>query len=169
MKGVESIWNDNWSNNFRFSKKWYSRVSINMWSTPAVWKQYNKMAVLHFFLVNSPLYIYSILYANNPSFQSFKVCRKFWKVLSLGGLLRSHSLVILRTGIIWKKSILIKIIKFLKHSYFFVPNFFRTYFPLKKKDCLKSYFPLKIDYLKSYFPLKIDYLKSYFPLKKQFI
>jgi len=26
-----------------------------MWSTPAVWKQYNKMAVLHFFLVNSPL------------------------------------------------------------------------------------------------------------------
>ena len=29
--------------------------SINMWSTPAVWKQYNKMAVLHFFLVNSPL------------------------------------------------------------------------------------------------------------------
>ena len=23
--------------------------------TPAVWKQYNKMAVLHFFLVNSPL------------------------------------------------------------------------------------------------------------------
>ena len=33
-----------------------------MWSTPAVWKQYNKMAVLHFFLVNSPLYIYSILF-----------------------------------------------------------------------------------------------------------
>ena len=28
-----------------------------MWSTPAVWKQYNKMAVLHFFLVNSSLYI----------------------------------------------------------------------------------------------------------------
>ena len=27
----------------------------NMWSTPAVWKQYNKMTVLHFFLVNSPL------------------------------------------------------------------------------------------------------------------
>ena len=26
-----------------------------MWSTPAVWKQCNKMAVLHFFLVNSPL------------------------------------------------------------------------------------------------------------------
>ena len=23
--------------------------------SPAVWKQYNKMAVLHFFLVNSPL------------------------------------------------------------------------------------------------------------------
>jgi len=31
--------------------------SINMLSTPAVWKQYNKMAVLHFFLVNSSLYI----------------------------------------------------------------------------------------------------------------
>ena len=29
-----------------------------------VWKQYNKMAVLHLFLVNSSLYIYSILYAN---------------------------------------------------------------------------------------------------------
>ena len=28
-----------------------------MGSTPAVWKQYNKMAVLHFFLVNSSLYI----------------------------------------------------------------------------------------------------------------
>ena len=28
-----------------------------MLSTPAVWKQYNKMAVLHFFLVNSSLYI----------------------------------------------------------------------------------------------------------------
>ena len=26
-----------------------------MWSTIAVWKQYNKMAVLHFFLVNSTL------------------------------------------------------------------------------------------------------------------
>ena len=29
--------------------------SANMFSTPEVWKQYNKMAVLHFFLVNSPL------------------------------------------------------------------------------------------------------------------
>ena len=28
-----------------------------MWSTPAEWKQYNKMAVLHFFLVNSSLCI----------------------------------------------------------------------------------------------------------------
>ena len=28
-----------------------------MWSTPAVWKQYNKMAVLLFFPVNSSLYI----------------------------------------------------------------------------------------------------------------
>ena len=47
------------NNNFRFSIKWYSRAhrlySINMWSTPAVRKKYNKMAVLHFFLVNSPL------------------------------------------------------------------------------------------------------------------
>ena len=32
-------------------------TSLYMWSTPAVWKQYNKMAVLHFFLVNSSLYI----------------------------------------------------------------------------------------------------------------
>ena len=30
--------------------------SINMWSTLAVWKQYNKMTVLHIFLVNSSLY-----------------------------------------------------------------------------------------------------------------
>ena len=30
---------------------------INMWSTPEVWKQYNKMAVLHFFPLNSSLYI----------------------------------------------------------------------------------------------------------------
>ena len=29
--------------------------NTNMWSTPAVWKQYNKMAVLHFSLVNSTL------------------------------------------------------------------------------------------------------------------
>ena len=68
------MWNDHWSimkpayfiiwvsfnNSFRFSIKWYSRVdSKKMWSTPAVWKQYNKMAVLHFFLINSPL-IYMI-------------------------------------------------------------------------------------------------------------
>ena len=70
------MWNDHWSimepayfiiwfsfnNNFRFSIKWYSRAqkviySINMWSTPAEWKQYNKMAVLHFFRVNFSLYI----------------------------------------------------------------------------------------------------------------
>ena len=37
-----------------------------MWSTPAVWKQYNKMAVLHLFLVNSPLiYILFSLYNYN--------------------------------------------------------------------------------------------------------
>ena len=40
-----------------------------MWSTPAVWKQYNKMAVFHFFLVNSTLtyILFSLiksLYAN---------------------------------------------------------------------------------------------------------
>ena len=35
-----------------------SICSTNMWSTPAVWKQYNKMAVLHFFLVNSSIYIF---------------------------------------------------------------------------------------------------------------
>jgi len=68
-----SMWNDHWSImkpayfiiwfsfniNFRFSIKWCSGpkklYSANMWSTPAVWKQYNKMAVLHFILVNSTL------------------------------------------------------------------------------------------------------------------
>ena len=61
MKGIEyvkcSLVNIIWFSfniNFRFSIKWYSRAQ-NTWSTPAVWKQYNKMAVLHFFLVNSPL------------------------------------------------------------------------------------------------------------------
>ena len=51
------------NNNFRFSIKWYSGpnrlYSINMWSTPAVWKEYNKMVVLHFFLVKSTL-IYTL-------------------------------------------------------------------------------------------------------------
>ena len=43
-----------------------------MWSTPAVWKQYNKMAVLHFFLVNSTLiYILFSLSAN--------YIKKYWK------------------------------------------------------------------------------------------
>jgi len=73
------MWNDHWSImkpayfiiwfsfniNFRFSIKWCSRAQkvkyTIMWSTPAVWKQYNKMAVLHFFLVNSPL-IYILFY-----------------------------------------------------------------------------------------------------------
>jgi len=53
--------------NFRFSKndipgpkKLYS---INMWSTPVVWKQYNKISVLHFFSIKFPSNIYSILFA----------------------------------------------------------------------------------------------------------
>ena len=67
------MWNDHWSImkpayfiiwfslniNSRFSIKWCSRAqslySTNMWSTRAVWKQYNKIAVLHFFLVISTL------------------------------------------------------------------------------------------------------------------
>ena len=58
--------------NFRFSIKWYCRaqkvICINMWSTPAVWKQYNKMAVLHFFLVDAPLiYILFSLVLRNKS------------------------------------------------------------------------------------------------------
>ena len=70
---IESMWNDHWSImkpayftiwfsfniNFRFSIKWYSRaqkvVQHKYVKFPAVWKQYNKMAVLHFFLLNSPL------------------------------------------------------------------------------------------------------------------
>ena len=47
-----------------------------MWNTPAVWKQYNKMAVLHFFS-SKFLSIYSILYAPIPLvklFDSQKIC-----------------------------------------------------------------------------------------------
>ena len=61
-----------YNDNFRFSIKWYSRAqrlySINMWSTHSVWKQYNKMAVLHFFLVNFSLYILFSMYLtfNSP-------------------------------------------------------------------------------------------------------
>jgi len=55
--------------NFRFSIKWCSRAkriySTNMWSTPAVWKQYNKMAVLHFFSSKFLSNIYSILFGFN--------------------------------------------------------------------------------------------------------
>ena len=47
-----------------------------MWSTPAVWKQYNKMAVLHFFRVNSSL-IYSILFV----FVNLEVLSCFVKTL----------------------------------------------------------------------------------------
>ena len=42
-----------------------------MWSTPAVWKQYNKMAVLHFFLVNSSLYILFSMSTLHTSVQHF--------------------------------------------------------------------------------------------------
>ena len=84
------MWNDHWSIikpayfiiwfsikiNFRFSKNWCSRAQkgANMWSTPAVWKQYNKMAVLHFFLVNSTLIyiLFSLtgsLILSDPSFK----------------------------------------------------------------------------------------------------
>ena len=55
--------------NFRFPindvpgpKRLYN---TNMSSTPAVWKQYNKMAVLHFFLENSPL-IYILVSLGTP-------------------------------------------------------------------------------------------------------
>ena len=78
-KGIESMWNDHWSImkpayfiiwfsfniDFRFSIKWYSRaqkVILHKYVkyTAAVWKQYNKMAILHFFLLNSTL-IYILL------------------------------------------------------------------------------------------------------------
>ena len=95
VKGIESMWNDHWSimkpayfiiwfsfnNNFRFSIKWYSRAQqvINMWSTPAVWKQYNKMAVLHFFLVNSSLYIlFSMLNTDKTLLSYYVASNKAW-------------------------------------------------------------------------------------------
>ena len=73
MKGIESMWNDHWWIMkpayfiiwFSFNNNFYL-FCINMWSTPAVWKQHNKTAVLLFFLVNSPL-IY-ILFSMSKSF-----------------------------------------------------------------------------------------------------
>ena len=41
-----------------------------MWSTPAVWKQYNKKAVLHFFPVNSSLYtLFSMTIGDKKRFE----------------------------------------------------------------------------------------------------
>ena len=51
-----------------------------MWSTPAVWKQYNKMAVLHFFLVNSPL-IYILF-----SLQIDETSLSWWERTSVSSL-----------------------------------------------------------------------------------
>ena len=49
-----------------------------MWSTPAVWKKYNKMALLHFFLVNTTLiyilfsfYVGQTLYARTSVWTSY--------------------------------------------------------------------------------------------------
>ena len=62
--------------NFRFSIKWCSRAQKVIWhkyvkyTCSMKWKQYNKMAVLHFFLVNSLLiYIFYSLwfYRSLPS------------------------------------------------------------------------------------------------------
>jgi len=60
--------------NFRFSIKWYSRAQKVIWhkyvkyTCSMKWKQYNKMAVLHFFLVNSLLiYILFSLVLQIPS------------------------------------------------------------------------------------------------------
>jgi len=50
-----------------------------MWSTPAVLKQYNKMAVLHFFLVNSSLYIlFSMVMIPWKKFKEI-LLRKHWE------------------------------------------------------------------------------------------
>ena len=47
---------------FFFSKmiNQWKLYSTNMCSTPAVWKQYNKMAVLYFFRLNSTLHTYLV-------------------------------------------------------------------------------------------------------------
>ena len=46
-----------------------------MGSTPVIWKQYNKMAVLQFFLVKNPYNVYSILFGfiSNPNFAKVSV------------------------------------------------------------------------------------------------
>ena len=49
---------------FHLFQKLYS---TNVWSTPAVWKQYNKMAVSHFFQLNSILLIYSLCFSTRTS------------------------------------------------------------------------------------------------------
>ena len=58
-----------------------------MWSIPAAWKQYNKMAVLHFFLVNSPLYIFYSLWCHRiegctTGFQWYFCWTKFVKSIN---------------------------------------------------------------------------------------
>ena len=52
-----------------------------MWSTPAVWKQYNKMVVFHFFPINSPLkYILFSLASNLPQTNLMhKICHKIYE------------------------------------------------------------------------------------------
>ena len=59
---------------FQSPKRLYS---TNVWSTPAVWKQYNKMAVLHFFLVNSSLiYIQFSLIPTKLFFNGLMSCTR---------------------------------------------------------------------------------------------
>ena len=92
VEGIESLWNDHWSimkpayfiiwfsfnNNFRFSIRWCSRLySANMWSALAVWKQYNKMAILHFLLVNSTL-IYILLFLVREVYEDLQEVEEEW-------------------------------------------------------------------------------------------
>ena len=79
-----------------------------MWSTPAVWKQYNKMAVLHFLLVNSTLiYIqfsltveYSTLFIVNCL---LKISLIYMKYIIVPYLSQQYKLNFHAKNIIWLK------------------------------------------------------------------
>ena len=68
-----------------------------MWSTHTVWKKYNKMAVLHFFLVNSPLIyiLFSLWYLDRGLSNQTTIKRRLIRV----SLIFENYLMVLKT--IW--------------------------------------------------------------------
>ena len=74
-----------------------------MWSTPAVWKQYNKMAVLHFFRVNSTLYIIYSLWAYRTENTRHEVAR-ISKPKNRNTFILKPELRFINLNLFWQKS-----------------------------------------------------------------